>query len=126
MLAFELAARLQQELEALDWVTAEQKVTRPGPADHDACGWSDGTLARFEIRAGRLAGWTLRACGAAAARRHLAATPPEWTAFAQRNAELAARLSKSTLARTYGASPARPLLRDGAGAAGGSRPRSGA
>jgi excinuclease ABC subunit C len=91
-LAFELAARLQQEIEALDWVTAEQKVTRPGTADHDACGWSDATLARFEIRAGRLAGWTLRSCGAAAARRHLAATPPEWTAFAQRNAELAARL----------------------------------
>lgn len=92
-LAFELAARLQQEAEALEWVTAEQKVTRPGAADLDACGWSDGTLARFEIRAGRLAGWTLRSCGAAAARRHLAATPPEWAAFAQRNAELAARLS---------------------------------
>jgi excinuclease ABC subunit C len=91
-LAFELAARLQEEAAALDWVTAEQKVTRPGPADHDACGWSDGTLARFEIRAGRLAGWTLRTCGAAAARRHVTATPPEWAAFAQRNAELAARL----------------------------------
>jgi excinuclease ABC subunit C len=91
-LAFELAARLQQEAEALDWVTAEQKVTRPDGADHDASGWSDGTLARFEIRNGRLADWTLRSCGAAAARRHLAATPPEWTAFAQRNAELAARL----------------------------------
>jgi len=92
-LAFELAARLQQEAEALDWVTAEQKVTGPGAADHDACGWSDGTLARFEIRAGRLAGWTVRSCGAAAARRQLAATPPEWAAFAQRNAELAARLA---------------------------------
>lgn len=91
-LAFELAARLQQEIEALDWVTAEQKVTRPGDADHDACGWSDGTLLRFEIRAGRLAGWTLRACGEPTARRHLAATLPDWAAFAQRNAELAARL----------------------------------
>ena len=91
-LAFELAARLQQEVEALDWVTAEQKVTRPGDADHDACGWADGTLVRFEIRAGRLAGWTLRACGEPTARRHLAATPPEWTEFTQRNAELAARL----------------------------------
>jgi len=47
--------------------TAEQKVTRPGAADHDACGWSEGTLARFEVRNGRLAGWTLRTCGAAAA-----------------------------------------------------------
>ncbi len=91
-LAFELAGRLQQEIVALDWVTAEQKVTRPGDVDHDACGWPDGTLLRFEIRAGRLAGWTLRACGEATARRHLAGTLPDWTAFAQRNAELAARL----------------------------------
>jgi excinuclease ABC subunit C len=34
-LAFEFAARLQAELEAVDWVTAEQKVTAvpswPGP-----------------------------------------------------------------------------------------------
>jgi excinuclease ABC subunit C len=95
-LAFELAARLQQEIEALDWITAEQKVTRPDNADHDACGWSDGTLVRFEIRAGRLAGWTQRACGEATGRRHLAATPPEWTAFARRNAELAARLEQRT------------------------------
>ena len=91
-LAFELAAKLQQEIEALDWITAEQKVSRPGNADHDACGWSDGILVRFEIRSGRLTGWTLRACGDAAARRHLAGTPREWTAFAKRNAELAARL----------------------------------
>jgi excinuclease ABC subunit C len=92
-LAFELAARLQQEIEALDWVSAEQKVTGQTPADHDICGWSDGILVRFEVRHGRLAGWTQRACGAAAARHHLARTPPEWILFAQRNAELAARLA---------------------------------
>ena len=91
-LAFELAAKLQQEIEALDWISAEQKVTRPGQADQDACGWSDGVLVRFEIRAGRLVNWTGRACGATAARRHLAATRSEWTEFTQRNAELAARL----------------------------------
>jgi hypothetical protein len=28
----------------------------------------------FEVRAGRLAGWTRRACGAATARRHLEQT----------------------------------------------------
>ena len=92
-LAFELAAKLQQEIEALDWVTAEQKVTRQEQADYDVCGWSDGALVRFEVRAGRLAGWSHRACGPAAARRHLEQTPPEWTAFARRNAELAARLT---------------------------------
>lgn len=92
-LAFELAARLHQEIEALDWVTAAQKVTSPGEGDHDACGWSDGTLVTLAIRAGRLSSWTQHACDETAAGRYLAATPPEWVAFAQRNAELAARLS---------------------------------
>ena len=91
-LAFEFAARLQGELEALAWVTAEQKVTRATPDDFDVCGWADGQLIRFTVRRGRLSGWTQRACAAAAARRDLAATPPEWAGFARRNAELAARL----------------------------------
>jgi excinuclease ABC subunit C len=92
-LAFELAGRLQQEIEALDWVTAEQKVTSPARADYDVCGWADGTLARFAVRAGRLAGWTQRACGAAAAASRVASTPPQWQEFARRNAALAARLA---------------------------------
>jgi excinuclease ABC subunit C len=93
ILAFELAARLQQEIEALDWVTAGQKVTGQDPADYDVCGWSQGVLICFAIRTGRLTGWTQRACGQAAARRHLERTPPDWAPFAQRNAELAARLT---------------------------------
>ena len=92
-LAFEFAARLQQEIEALAWVTAEQKVTRSAPDDLDVCGWADGTLVRFAIRRGRLSGWSQGRCDAGSARRHRAATPPEWTGFAQRNAELAARLA---------------------------------
>ena len=77
-LAFEFAARLQAELEALAWVTAEQKVTTATPDDLDVCGWADGLLIRFTIRRGRLSGWIQRACGAAAGRRLVAATPPEW------------------------------------------------
>jgi excinuclease ABC subunit C len=92
-LAFEFAARLQAELGALDWITAEQKVTRQERADFDVHGWADGILVRFEVRAGRLCGWRLRGCGPAAASRHLAeAQPPGWADFARRNAELAARL----------------------------------
>jgi excinuclease ABC subunit C len=94
-LAFEFAARLQDEIEALDWVTAEQKVTRPAHAgDADVCGWADGVLIRFAVRGGRLTGWTQRACGAAPARAPLGGTPPEWAGFARRNAELAARLTR--------------------------------
>jgi excinuclease ABC subunit C len=115
-LAFEFAARLQAELEALDWITAEQKVTQAQPSDFDVYGWADGMLVRFEVRGGRMSGWSQRACGRAAARRYLDETMPRqakeeargtqeearepgqaccsaWADFARRSAELAARLS---------------------------------
>jgi excinuclease ABC subunit C len=91
-LGFEFAARVQAELEALDWIAAEQKVTQAQPSDLDVHGWADGVLVCFEVRRGRLSGWSQRACGAAAARRHLNQTPPAWAHFARRSAELAARL----------------------------------
>jgi len=93
-LAFEFAGKLQAELEAVDWITGEQKVTG-APGDHsdaDVYGWAEGVLVCFEIRGGRMSGWRQRPCGAAAARRHLAETPPGWADFARRSAELAARL----------------------------------
>jgi excinuclease ABC subunit C len=92
-LAYEFARRLQEEIEALDWITGEQKVTRPDAADFEVHGWADEMLVSFVIRDGRVSGWTQRGCGAAAASGRLAATPPEWAAFARRNAELAARLA---------------------------------
>jgi len=91
-LAFELAGRLQAELEALDWITGEQKVTQARSYDLDVYGWADGVLVSFEIRGGRLSGWRQRDCGEAAARRYLAQTPPEWWEFGRRSADLAARL----------------------------------
>ena len=90
-LAFEFAARLQAELEALDWITGEQKVTR-AQGDADVYGWANGVLVCFEIRGGRMSGWRQRPCSAAAARRYLDQSPPGWAPFARRNAELAARL----------------------------------
>jgi len=93
-LAFELAARIQEEIEAVDWVVAEQKVTLMRPeADCDVYGWADGLLVQFEIRKGRLHTWTQRACGASTAQDYLARTPEGWRAFAARSAELARRLS---------------------------------
>jgi len=95
-LAFEFAGRVQAELDAVDWITAEQKVTQAQPSDLDVRGWADGVLVRFEVRAGRLSGWTQRACPAPAARRHPAAAGPgpAWTDFARRTAELAALLRR--------------------------------
>jgi excinuclease ABC subunit C len=92
-LAFEFAARLQAEIEALAWVTAEQKVAGATPDNFDVCGWADGLLIRFEVRSGRLSAWGQHACDGAAARRFLRATPPDWVEFARRNAELAVRLA---------------------------------
>jgi excinuclease ABC subunit C len=72
-------------------VTGEQKVTR-AQDDADVCGWADGVLVCFEIRDGRMRVWRQRPCAAAAARRYLEQSSPDWAAFALRNAELAARL----------------------------------
>jgi excinuclease UvrABC nuclease subunit len=97
-LAFEFAGRVQAELEAVDWITAEQKVTQAQPSDFDVLGWAGGVLVRFEVRAGRLSGWSQRACAAPAARRRLASASadpsPAWTDFARQTAELAALLSR--------------------------------
>lgn len=88
VLSFELAARLQAEIAAVDWVSAEQKVTSAEPRDLDVHGFADGVAVRFEIRAGRLCGWR-----AYRARRARGPGPPaQWVGFATRNAELAARL----------------------------------
>jgi excinuclease ABC subunit C len=93
-LAFEFAAKLQAELEAVAWVTAEQKVTagHGDLPDADVYGWAGGVLVCFELRGGRMSGWRQRPCPATAARRYLERSPPGWTGFALRSAELAARL----------------------------------
>ncbi len=93
LLAFERAARLQSEIDAIDWITSPQRVTSAEPSDHDVFGWAAGVLVQFRLRAGRLCRWTQRTCTPTGARRHLATTPAAWAEFADRNAELAARLT---------------------------------
>lgn len=96
VLAFELAARLNTELDAVDWITCPQRVARPDSHHCDIAGWADGTLVRFQMRAGRLRTWTQQACTQAHARGHLNNTPAEWADFADRNAQLAAQLAGET------------------------------
>jgi excinuclease ABC subunit C len=91
-LRFEFAAKLQEEIAGLDWIVAEQKVSWLDPRDADVCGWADGVLLHFKIRAGRMRTWTQRGVSEAVARERVEATPALWQPFAQRNAELAARL----------------------------------
>jgi excinuclease ABC subunit C len=96
ILAFELAGRIQAELEALDWVVSPQRVTAAPAApagDFDVYGWSGDVLVCFGVRGGRLCLWSQRRCGQARGQAHLATTPAGWADFAARNAELAAALS---------------------------------
>jgi excinuclease ABC subunit C len=92
-LAFELAAQIQAELGALEWVTCPQRVTSMAAGDFEVYGWSGGVLVRFGIRGGRLREWSQRGCGQGAAAARVAATPPGWREFAARNAALAAALA---------------------------------
>lgn len=86
---FEVAARLQEELAAVDWVVAPQRVTVDGAGDLALSGWSDGVLVSFRVRAGRLDGWEQKVCDRPAAP---VTCPDAWDPFVRRNAELAAAL----------------------------------
>jgi excinuclease ABC subunit C len=89
--AYEAAARLQEEIEAVEWVVAPQRVTAPGEeGDQDVTAWGDDVLVRLRIRNGRLRAWEQETCS-----RPVPGTrPPDgWVPFLRRNAELAARLA---------------------------------
>jgi excinuclease ABC subunit C len=89
--AYEAAARLQQEIEAVEWVAAPQRVTAHGQeGDQTVTAWEDDVLVRLRFRDGRLRAWeqetsTRSAPGARA--------PEGWVLFLRRNAALATRLA---------------------------------
>lgn len=91
-LEFELAGRFQEQIEALHWLVSPQRVTSHEPTKAVVAGWADGVLVEFGITGGRIRTWTQRPSTEEAAEPRLAASPPDWTDFAQRNAELAARM----------------------------------
>jgi excinuclease UvrABC nuclease subunit len=89
--AYEAAARVQEELEAVEWVVAPQRVTAPGgPAEEDLSAWAGDVLVRLRIRGGRLRGWEQESCDRPSPGT---AAPAGWVPFLRRNAELAARLA---------------------------------
>jgi excinuclease ABC subunit C len=89
--AYEAAARLQEEIEAVEWVVAPQRVTAPGEeGNRDVTAWGDDVLVRLRIRNGRLRAWEQETCtGSVPGTR----APDGWVPFLRRNAELAARLA---------------------------------
>ena len=94
VLAYEVAARIQDEIAALDWVTCPQKVTTMEATNLTVSGWSSGLLVQLQISSGRVRRWSQRACSMPGAADALAATPPAWADFMQRNAELAAAIAQ--------------------------------
>jgi excinuclease ABC subunit C len=92
--AYEFVARVQAEIEGLDWISSPQRVTSTDAANLTISGWSAGMLARFRVRDGRLRSWWQRPCSLASAAPALAATLAAWTDFARRNAEPAASLAQ--------------------------------
>jgi excinuclease ABC subunit C len=89
--AYEAAARLQEEIEAVEWVVASQRVTATGAEDDvDVTAWADDVLVRLRIQDGRLRAWEQETCT-----RSVPGTraPAGWLPFLRRNAELAARLA---------------------------------
>ncbi len=92
-LAFELAGDITSELGALEWVTSPQRASSMTATDFTASGWSGGVLTSFTARRGQVCEWVQAACPECDAASRLADTPPDWAGFAQRNAELAARLA---------------------------------
>ncbi|MGI5242716.1 hypothetical protein [Dactylosporangium sp. CA-139066] len=93
-LRFELAGQIQEELEALDWLTGPQRVSALEPVDLRAAGYAGGVLVLFTVRAGRLDEWAQRPSTPGRAARYLAATPDEWRGFAERAAQLAVTLAE--------------------------------
>ena len=92
-LAYEFAARIQDEIDALDWVSCAQRVTTMDAANLTIAGWSGGMLIQFLIRGGRVCAWSQRPDSLPGVAPALAGTPAAWRDFAQRNAALAASLA---------------------------------
>jgi excinuclease ABC subunit C len=93
-LAFELAARIQSELDALAWVCAEQAVMDPSSPDATLWGWAGGPMVRLDVRGGAIRRWTTHAWSPTAGPTRCAATPPPWQAFMTAAARLAAALEQ--------------------------------
>lgn len=89
--AFELAGRLHEEIAAIAWLVAVQRVTTMEARDLRFSGWSDGIELRFDVRGGRLSGWRQSRCAKPGSGL---AGPPDWAEFVRRNAALAAALAR--------------------------------
>jgi len=91
-LAFETALQIQAEAAALDWLVAPQRVTGCSPGLVVAAR-ADGVEFSLAASGQRLDRWTTGRTGASGTQPS-ERTPADWSAFATRNAELAAALAR--------------------------------
>ncbi len=98
-LAFELAAKIQAEIEALVWITSPQRVALNETGDFEVSGWHDGVTVQFGFQAGRLRDWVQQAGPQPPATAMPASPRAELAEFAQQNAELAVRLRHTSSQR---------------------------
>jgi excinuclease ABC subunit C len=80
-LAYEFAARIHAEIDALGWVSCPQRVTTMDATSLAIAGWSGGMLVQFLIRGGRLCTWSQRPNSLPSVAPALAATPAAWRGF---------------------------------------------
>lgn len=92
-LDYETAAAIRDELGALAWVVESQRATAGEPVDLEIAGWHDGSMVALAMHDGRLDEWTVRPASIRVGEARAGRTPPEWRAFAERAAILAARLA---------------------------------
>jgi excinuclease ABC subunit C len=102
-LSFEVAARLQREIGAVDWLLSPQRVTRRDQGRHQLLGWADGVLVAFQVRDGLVNEWTVRDSPEPPV--GLEQTPLEWAGFLAAAAALAARLRHASGTRGLGSRP---------------------
>jgi hypothetical protein len=79
-----------EEIEAVEWVVAPQRVTARSGDDEDVVGWSRDVQVRLRLRGGRLRSWEQEGCPLPSPGTR---APAGWVPFLRRNADLAARLA---------------------------------
>jgi excinuclease ABC subunit C len=97
--SYEIAARVHEERAAAEWLLAPQRMTTLEPAvatSQDLYGWHAGILIKLSMINGRMSVWEQRRCTPERAAGLVTATPRPWRNVLQRNAELAALLSKES------------------------------
>lgn len=87
-LGYELAGQIQEELAALEWSVAPQTVAGCTPPDLRVAAWHDGLPLTLRARDGFVDVWRTRDCPARQGAQLIAATPPGWQQFADRNVRL--------------------------------------